>query len=592
MLILGISAFYHDSGAAIINNGNIIAAAQEERFSREKHDSSFPKNSIKFCLRKANSNLKDVKFVVFYDKPILKFERLLQTHICSSPLGFNFFKKSMPLWLKEKLFQKKILLDSLRNLGLNLVSSQLLFSEHHMSHAASAFFPSPFKESLILTMDGVGEWATTTISKGENNKISILKEINFPHSIGMLYSAFTYYLGFKVNSGEYKVMGLAPYGQPKFKEIILKKLIEVKDDGSFQLNMDYFDYCKNLKMINKKFENLFGQTRRLDDSQPLSQFHKDVAASIQKVIEIVILKICRYISKEFNRPNLCLAGGVALNCVANGLIHNSKLFKNIWIQPASNDSGGAIGAALLGFYKHQEGKRVIKKSDSMKNSYLGPQFKTSKVQDFLKKNGIVFKKYSHKDLISKTVEALAKKRAVGWMQGRMEFGPRALGNRSILGDPRSKDMQKILNLKIKYRESFRPFAPSILLDQVKDWFEGDMVSPYMLLVTKVKKKFRQKIPSVTHVDHSARIHTVSKETNLLFYNLIKEFFIKTGCPMLINTSFNVRGEPIVCTPYDAYNCFMGTNLDNLIIDNFFLIKENQTKLKNSNYIYSENKYDD
>jgi carbamoyltransferase len=605
--VLGISAFYHDSAAAIIVNGEIIAAAQEERFTRKKHDANYPKNAINYVLKEAGLKLNEVDHVVFYEKPFLKFERLLETYVGFSPSGFKSFSMSMPLWLSEKLFQKKMLFDALKEQDNNFNDiKKINFSEHHLSHAASAFFSSPYNEAVILTLDGVGEWATTTISLGRNNKINILKEIHFPHSLGLLYSAFTYFLGFKVNSGEYKVMGLAPYGEPKFKSIILDKLIDVKEDGSFRLNMDYFNYATGLTMINNKFAKLFKMERREPENK-LLQIHMDIAASIQSVTEEIVLKITRFLYKEFNIENLCMAGGVALNCVANGKILKDGLFKNIWIQPASGDAGGSLGAAQAFYYQELNNKREILKTDSMKGSYLGPQFTDDEVENELKCCGANYKKLNLDQIIKDTAKALSVEKAVGWFQGRMEFGPRSLGNRSIIADARSEKMQKNLNLKVKYRESFRPFAPAVLFEKVSEWFEINSESPYMLLVADVKKSKqlqmtneqknlfgidklnvkRSSIPSVTHVDYSARIQTVHKETNPAFHKLIEEFEKITKFPVLVNTSFNVRGEPIVCSVTDAFNCFMGTDLDVLVCNNFILYKDKQKKnlLKDYKYKY-------
>ena len=593
--VLGISAFYHDSAAAIIVDGEIIAAAQEERFTRKKHDASYPKNAINYVLKEAGLKLNEVDHVVFYEKPFLKFERLLETYIGFSPSGFRSFSMSMPLWLSEKLFQKKMLFDALKEQDNNFNDiKKINFSEHHLSHAASAFFSSPYEEAIILTLDGVGEWATTTISLGKNNRINILKEIHFPHSLGLLYSAFTYFLGFKVNSGEYKVMGLAPYGEPRFKDIILDKLIDVKEDGSFRLNMDYFNYATGLTMTNSKFAKLFNIKRREPENE-LSQIHMDMASSIQAATEEIVLKITRFLFKEFKLPNLCMAGGVALNCVANGKILKEGLFKNIWIQPASGDAGGALGAAQAFYYQELDNKRKILKTDSMNGSYLGPQFTDDQVENELKSCRANYKKLTPDQIIKDTAKALAEEKAVGWFQGRMEFGPRSLGNRSIIADSRSEKMQKNLNLKVKYRESFRPFAPAVLFEKVSEWFEINSESPYMLLVADVKKSKqlqmtneqknlfgidklnvkRSSIPSVTHVDYSARIQTVNKETNPMFHKLIEEFERITKYPILVNTSFNVRGEPIVCSATDAFNCFMGTDLDVLICNNFILYKDSQ-----------------
>jgi carbamoyltransferase len=595
--VLGISAFYHDSAAAIIVDGEIIAAAQEERFTRKKHDESYPKNAINYVLKEANLKLNEVDHVVFYEKPFLKFERLLETYVGFSPSGFKSFSISMPLWLSEKLFQKKMLFDELKKQDNNFNDiKKINFSEHHLSHAASAFFSSPYDEAIILTLDGVGEWATTTVSLGKNNKINILKEIHFPHSLGLLYSAFTYFLGFKVNSGEYKVMGLAPYGEPKFKDIILDKLIDVKEDGSFRLNMDYFNYATGITMTNNKFRKLFNMERR-EPEDNLLQIHMDMAASIQVVTEEIVLRITRFLSKEFKLENLCMAGGVALNCVANGKILKEGLFKNIWIQPASGDAGGALGAAQAFYYQELDNKRKTLKTDLMRGSYLGPQFTDEQVENELKSCGANYKMLTSEQVIKDTAKALSEEKAVGWFQGRMEFGPRSLGNRSIIADPRSEKMQKNLNLKVKYRESFRPFAPAVLFEKVSEWFEINSESPYMLLVADVKKSKqlqmtekeknlfgidklnikRSNIPSVTHVDYSARIQTVHKETNLKFHKLIEEFERITKYPVLVNTSFNVRGEPIVCSATDAFNCFMGTDLDVLVCNNFILYKLNQNQ---------------
>jgi len=601
--VLGISAFYHDSAAAIIINDKIIAAAQEERFTRKKHDANFPVNAINYIIKEANLKLSEIDYVVFYEKPFLKFERLIETYVSFSPRGFISFCKSMPLWLNEKLFQKKIIFEELKKIDNNFNDiKKINFSEHHLSHAASSFFSSPYQEAIILTLDGVGEWATTTISIGKNNKIDILKELHFPHSLGLLYSAFTYFLGFKVNGGEYKVMGLAPYGRPIFKNIILDKLIDLKEDGSFKLNMDYFDYATGLTMTNNKFANFFSIKKR-EPEDKLLQIHMDIAASIQAVTEEVILKITKFLSKEFNIPNLCLAGGVALNCVANGKILKQGFFKNIWIQPASGDAGGALGAAQAFYYQELNNKRNISNVDSMQGAYLGPQFSDDQVESELKNCGAFYKKLSLEQIIADTSKALSEEKVVGWFQGRMEFGPRSLGNRSIIADPRSEKMQKNLNLKVKYRESFRPFAPAVLFEKVSEWFDINSESPYMLLVTDIKKSKqlqmteeqknlfgidklnvkRSNIPSVTHVDYSARVQTVHKETNPIFYKLIKEFEKITSCPILVNTSFNIRGEPIVCTVKDAFNCFMGTELDVLVCNNFILYKIDQNNNLHKQY---------
>jgi carbamoyltransferase len=606
--VLGISAFYHDSAAAIIVDGKIIAAAQEERFTRKKHDASYPKNAINYVLKEADLKLSEVDHIVFYEKPFLKFERLLETYVGFSPSGFRSFSMSMPLWLSEKLFQKKMLFDALKEQDNNFNNiKKINFSEHHLSHAASAFFSSPYDEAIILTLDGVGEWATTTVSLGKNNKINILKEIHFPHSLGLLYSAFTYFLGFKVNSGEYKVMGLAPYGAPKFKNIILDKLIDVKEDGSFRLNMNYFNYATGLTMTNNKFAKLFNMKRR-EPEDKLLQIHMDMAASIQVATEEIVLKITRFLSKEFKLVNLCMAGGVALNCVANGKILKDGLFKNIWIQPASGDAGGALGAAQAFYYQELDNKRKILKTDSMNGSYLGPKFTDDQVEVELKNCGAIYKKLTSDKIIKNIAKLLSEEKVIGWFQGRMEFGPRSLGNRSIIADSRSDKIQKNLNMKVKYRESFRPFAPAVLFEKVSEWFEINSESPYMLLVADVKKSKqlqmtekqknlfgidklnvkRSSIPSVTHVDYSARIQTVHKETNPTFYKLIEEFERITDYPVLVNTSFNVRGEPIVCSARDAFNCFMGTDLDVLVCNNFILYKDNQNKDLLKDY---KNKYE-
>ena len=594
--ILGISAFYHDSAATIIVDGKIIAAAQEERFTRKKHDSSYPHNAVKFVLEFAGLKLSEVDKIVFYEKPFLKFERLLETYVAFAPRGFIQFSKAMPTWLKEKLFQKKLLFNYLKNHDSNFNDDKkIFFSEHHISHAASAFYPSPFDEAIVLTADGVGEWATTTVAIGKGKDLSIKKEIHFPHSLGLLYSAFTYYAGFKVNSGEYKLMGLAPYGEPKYSGLIKKNLIDIKDDGSFRLNQKYFNYATGLTMTNSKFHNLFGQKPRNSSKEKLTQFHMDIASSIQFVIEEIILNLVKSLKEEYQINNLCLAGGVALNCVANGKIQQNKIFDKIWIQPAAGDAGGSLGAALAMWYLELNEDRTTNISDQMQGSYLGPEYSQKLIEKELNGLGAKFEVLSENEIIEKTVKSLENQDAVGWFQGRMEFGPRALGARSILGDPRSSSMQKNLNLKVKYRESFRPFAPSVLLEEVGNWFKIDTESPYMLFVSEIKdekkirieeiekKKFgieklnvkRSEIPAVTHVDYSARIQTVDSSTNSKYYKLIKKFRENTKCPILINTSFNVRGEPIVNTPKDAFNCFMGTELDSLVIGNCFLHKGNQ-----------------
>ena len=595
--ILGISAFYHDSAAATVVDGKIIAAAQEERFSRKKHDSRYPFNAVNYVLEASNLKLNKIDYIVFFEKPFLKFERLIETYVAFAPKGFKSFCMSMPIWLREKLFQKKFLFEKLKQHDNNFDDiNKIYFSEHHYSHAASAFYPSPFKDAVILTLDGVGEWATTTIAIGNGNEIKMLKEIHFPHSIGLLYSAFTYFTGFKVNSGEYKVMGLAPYGQPKYKDIIMKELVDLKDDGSFRLNMKYFNYATGLTMINNKFEDLFGQKARNPHKDLLTQFHMDIASSIQNVTEEIVLKLTMSLSKEYKSRNLCLAGGVALNCVANGKILKNNIFENIWIQPAAGDAGGSLGAALAFWYKELGNKRNPSSSDDeMRGSYLGPSFYDNQVENTLKSLNAKYTKQNEENLISLIANELKNGKIIGWFQGRMEFGPRALGARSIIADPRSDKMQKKLNLKVKFRESFRPFAPSVLREDLNDWFELNSDSPYMLLVSNVKKNIqipmtekdqklfginklnikRSSIPAVTHVDYSARIQTVHEKTNPKYYKLIKKFKEITNCPIVVNTSFNVRGEPIVCTIEDAFRCFMGTNLDILVCESFILNKEEQ-----------------
>ncbi|MDA9732171.1 carbamoyltransferase, partial [Candidatus Pelagibacter sp.] len=581
--ILGISAFYHDSAACILVDGKIIAAVQEERFTRKKHDPSYPHNAIEFVLKYANLELSQVDQIVFFEKPFLKFERLLETYVAFAPRGFVSFAKAMPLWIKEKLFQKNLLFNKLKKHDQNYKTDKnIFFSDHHLSHAASAFYPSPFDEAVVLTADGVGEWATTTVAVGKNEKLEIKKEIHFPHSLGLLYSAFTYYTGFKVNSGEYKLMGLAPYGKPIYVDKV-KQLIDLKDDGTFRLDQKYFNYATGLTMTNEKFNNLFGQGPRNPQNEKITQFHMDVAASIQTVTEEIMINLAKSIRREYGIKNLCLAGGVALNCVANGKILKEKIFDNIWIQPAAGDAGGSLGAALALWHIDQGNKRSVSSSDDMKGSYLGNEFSQDEIEKELKTVGANFETCKYEDLIDKTAKFLSNEKVIGWFQGRMEFGPRALGGRSILGDPRSEKMQKNLNLKVKYRESFRPFAPSILREDLSEWFEMNVDSPYMLLVTNINsnKKIemtyeqenlfgidklnekRSEIPAVTHVDYSARVQTVTKNTNSRFYDLISKFKEKTGCPVLINTSFNVRGEPIVSTPSEAFSCFMGTELDYL-----------------------------
>ena len=602
--ILGISAFYHDSAAALILDGKIISAAQEERFSRKKHDAKYPFNAVQYVLSESNLKLSQIDHIVFFEKPFLKFERLLETYLAFAPFGFKSFSMSMPLWLREKLFQKKYLFDQLKEHDKDFKDiNKIFFSEHHYSHAASAFYPSPFEEAVILTLDGVGEWATTTIGIGKGNTLKMIKEIHFPHSIGLLYSAFTYYIGFKVNSGEYKVMGLAPYGRPKYKDIILKELIDLKEDGSFRLNMKYFNYATGLTMTNKKFSNLFGHPVRNPKNDLLTEFHMDIAASIQAVTEEIVLRLTSSIAKEYGIKNLCLAGGVALNCVANGKILKNKIFKDIWIQPAAGDAGGSLGAALAFWHKELNQPRKIQNKDQMRGSYLGPSFNDDEIESKLISLKGKFKKLSGENLIETVAKELSSGKTIGWFQGRMEFGPRALGGRSIIADPRSEKMQKELNLKVKFRESFRPFAPSVLREDVSKWFEFDYDSPYMLLVAEVKKEIqipmsednkklfgieklnvkRSSIPAVTHVDFSARIQTVHEETNSKYHSLISKFKELTGCPVLVNTSFNVRGEPIVCSIEDAFNCFMGTNLDILVCENFILYKNEQDSSLKKNY---------
>jgi carbamoyltransferase len=601
--ILGISGFYHDSAAALVVDGEIIAAAQEERFTRKKHDPSYPACAIDYVLSEARLMLGQVDHVVFYDKPFLKFERLLETYLANAPKGFKQFGMAMPVWLREKLFLKTQLINNLEKLDKGFDPERLLFGEHHFSHASSAFYPSPFEEAVVLTLDGVGEWATTTVSIGRGCKLDLVKEVHFPHSLGLLYSAFTYYTGFRVNSGEYKVMGLAPYGDPKYKNLILEKLIDVKEDGSFRLDQSYFNYATGLTMTNKKFSDLFGEPVRKPDSDQLTQFHMDIAASVQSVAEEVVLRMTRSLAEEYRIPNLCMAGGVSLNCVANGKILRDKSFKKIWIQPAAGDAGGALGAALA-VWHHELGRpRKVSSTDAMKGSYLGPAYSQQTIEEELTKCGAKFETVTEKEMLEQASHALKEGKAVGWFQERMEFGPRALGGRSILADPRSETMQKKLNLKVKYRESFRPFAPSVLREDVMEWFELDNDSPYMLLVTDVKaskcRKMtrdeevlfgieklnvrRSEIPAVTHVDYSARIQTVHPETNPKYHALISKFKEKTGCPILVNTSFNVRGEPIVCTPEDAFRCFMGTEIELLVMGNCLLQKQEQDQTLIENY---------
>jgi carbamoyltransferase len=596
MKILGISAFYHDSAAALVEDGEIRAAAQEERFTRKKNDPSFPENAINYCLDACQVDLNSIDLVTFYDKPFLKFERLLETYLGFAPNGFQSFRMAIPVWLKEKLFQKRLLKEELRRLAPDFnVDDKLLFTEHHQSHAASAFFPSPFDEAVVLTMDGVGEWATTSVSLGRGNSLEAIKEIHFPHSLGLLYSAFTYYTGFEVNNGEYKVMGLAPYGEPRFKDLILDKILDLKEDGSFCMDMSYFDYCTGLRMTNRRFDALMGGPRRSPE-EPLTQHHMDLAASIQAVVEEVVLRLTRSLRRETGMKNLCLAGGVALNCVANGKVLRDGAFDHIWVQPAAGDAGGAVGAALAAYYLYRGMPRQTNgAADGMQGSYLGPAFSQSEIEKRLTEVGAKFSVLSDDGLIDAAVTALDEGKAVGWFQGRMEFGPRALGARSILGDSRSPAMQKTLNLKVKYRESFRPFAPSVRREDVADWFNLDVDSPYMLLVAGVAEGHcrpmtaeenalegvdklnvaRSDIPAVTHVDYSARVQTVHRETNPRYHALLSAFKDRTGCPVVVNTSFNVNEEPIVCTPEDAFHCFMGTEIETLAVGNCFLIKDDQ-----------------
>ncbi|MBN3038327.1 MAG: carbamoyltransferase [Candidatus Omnitrophica bacterium] len=592
MNILGISAFYHDSAACLVQDGKIIAAAQEERFTRKKHDHTFPKNAIEYCLQEGAVSGKDLDFVAFYDKPFIKFERLLQTYLYYAPLGIRSFIKAMPLWIKQKLWIKELIRKELDYEG------KIVFPEHHYSHAASAFFPSPFKQAAFLTIDGVGEWSTASFGEGKDNNIRILREIHFPHSLGLLYSTFTYYTGFKVNSGEYKLMGLAPYGEPKYKDLILSELLDLKKDGSFKMNIKYFGYCYGLKMTNSKFERLFGGPPRKPESK-LTQRHMDLARSVQEVTEEIMLRMSRYVYEQTGRENLCLAGGVALNCVGNGRILREGPFRNVWIQPASSDAGGALGAALFTWYQYLDNERVTRQNkDLQQGSYLGPQFNNGCIKEYLRSNDIPFVELTEAELPEKVADLIAEQKVIGWFQGRMEFGPRALGNRSILGDARSPKMQETINLKIKFRESFRPFAPSVLREKVSEYFEFNKESPYMLVVAPVNHQIRRKtnadekqlfgldklhlersnIPAVTHVDYSARIQTVAKEDNPLFYKMIEKFGQKYGCPVIINTSFNVRGEPIVCNPQDAYLCFMRTNMDYLLMGNFLVEKKVQKPL--------------
>ncbi len=602
--LLGISAYYHDSAAALVVDGDIVAAAQEERFSRKKHDARYPRNAVDYVLEEAGLRLSEVDHVAFYDKPFLKFERLIETYVAYAPRGWQSFRMAMPIWMKEKLFQKDMLFRELKQHDDNFRDKgKLLFAEHHFSHAASAFYPSPFEEAVILTLDGVGEWATTTVGIGRGKNIEIVKEILFPHSIGLLYAAFTYYIGFKVNSGEYKVMGLAPYGTPRFKELILKEIVDLKGDGSYRLNMDYFNYTTGLTMTNDRFADLFGEPVRKPETDLLSQFHMDIAASVQAVTEEIVLRLTRSLAEEYRIPNLCLAGGVALNCVANGKILRDSAFQDIWIQPAAGDAGGAVGAALAAWHTELGNERRIQLPDAMKGAYLGPSFEQDEIEQRLTACGAVFETVSEAEMIDHTAHAMVEGKAVGWFQGRMEFGPRALGARSIIADPRSTTMQKMLNLKVKYRESFRPFAPSVLREDVMDWFEIDYDSPYMLLVAGVQPSLRNEmtdaeqalfgidklnikrstVPAVTHIDYSARVQTVHKETNRLYHAVISRFKDLTGCPVVVNTSFNVRGEPIVCTVEDAFRCFMGTGIDLLVCGNALLSKPDQDSKLSEDY---------
>ena len=596
MRVLGISAFYHDSAAALIEDGHLVGAAQEERFTRKKHDSGFPQNAVQYCLDAAGIKLADVDYVAFYDKPFLKFERLLETYLAYAPRGFNSFRMAMPLWLKEKLFQKTLLRDEMKRWQPDFDwQKRLLFGEHHQSHAASAFFPSPYEQAAVLCMDGVGEWATTSLGWGQGNKLEMLKELHFPHSLGLLYSAFTYYTGFKVNSGEYKVMGLAPYGEPKFKDTILANIVDLKEDGTFRLDQTYFDYCTGLRMTNEKFGALFGGKARKPE-ELLTQHHMDLAASVQAVTEEIVLRLARSVKKETGAKNICLAGGVALNCVANGKLLRENLFDGIWVQPAAGDAGGAVGAAYAAYHGYLgQSRRLNGHLDGMAGSYLGPEYSDDVIAQRLTAAGAKFTVLTREQTIEQTAQALADSKAIGWMQGRMEFGPRSLGARSILGDARSPSMQKTLNLKVKYRESFRPFAPAVLREDVTDYFDIQGDSPYMLMVAPVVESRRRAmseaeealfgidklnvprsdIPAVTHVDYSARVQTVHKETNPAFHDLLESFKAKTGCSVLVNTSFNVRGEPIVCTPEDAFRCFMGSEIEVLVAGNCFLRKEDQ-----------------
>ena len=589
MNILGISAFYHDSAACLVKDGEIIAAAQEERFTRKKHDFNFPTNAVEYCLKEAGISAEELDYVGFYDKPFIKFERILYSYLAYAPIGIKSFFKSIPLWIKQKLFIRDIIKKELGYRG------KVLFPEHHESHAASAFYPSPFSEAAILTVDAVGEWATTSYGIGKDNDINITSELRFPHSLGLLYSAFTYYTGFKVNSSEYKVMGLAPYGEPEYVDLILRELVDLKEDGSFKLNMKYFNYCTGLTMTNNRFNKLFGGPPRKSESK-ITQREMDLARSIQVVTEEIVFRMVNHIYKETGKKNLCLAGGVALNCVSNGRLLREGPFENLWIQPAAGDAGGALGAALLIWYKYLGNNRELDKARvSQKASYLGNYYTDEEIEDFLKKDEIPFEKLKTEEIPPKIAELIAGENVIGWFEGRMEFGPRSLGSRSIIGDPRSKEMQSVMNLKIKYRESFRPFAPTVLREHVSDYFDIDCESPYMLLVANIKdekrvrmsdeeeklfgleklKVTRSDVPAITHVDYSARIQTVTKDDNPLFYGVIEEFYKKTGCPMIVNTSFNVRGEPIVCRPEEAFKCFMRTEMDYLIMGSYLLDKKRQ-----------------
>lgn len=600
MRILGISAYYHDSAAALVVDGDIVAAAQEERFSRKKHDARFPKGAIAYCLKQAGIGLSEVDQIVFYDKPLVKFERLLETYLAYAPKGLGSFIAAMPVWLKEKLYLKTLLKKELATLGdcKKTQLPQLLFTEHHQAHAASAFFPSPFERAAVLCLDGVGEWATTSVWLGEDHQLTPQWEIDFPHSLGLLYSAFTYYTGFKVNSGEYKLMGLAPYGEPKYVDHILKHLLDLKEDGTFRLNMDYFNYTTGLTMTTPKFHQLFGGSPRQSEGK-LTQREMDIACSIQYVTEEVVLRLARTVKKELDTDYLCLAGGVALNCVANGRILRETDFRDIWIQPAAGDAGGAVGAALAIWHQYHEKPRIPHDGDAMRGGYLGPCFGKTEIQDYLQSVNAPYQYLEDDKLMPELAEILEQGNVVGWFSGRMEFGPRALGGRSIIGDPRNPKMQSVMNLKIKYRESFRPFAPSVLAEQVSNYFEIDRPSPYMLLVAPIKAELRismtqeqeelfgieklnvkrSQIPAITHVDYSARIQTVHQQTNPRYYELLRHFQAKTGCAVLVNTSFNVRGEPIVCTPEDAYRCFMRTEMDYLVLENFLIAKSNQPQIQ-------------